>query len=264
MRYFLVFLFFIVFSVSSLYANDDLPEPMSPPRLVNDFANVFTSSQQRDLENILQAYHDSTTTQIYVVTVNSLGGDAPYHYAARLGNKWGIGQKGKDNGVLILIKPKKNDERGEVFIATGYGTEARLNDAAVGRIIDNKMIPPLIDNNYYKATEQAIYAIIARLSGEFTNDGEDEISLLGVFLGTLLCCILPVVLVIFLIIKFGRKFVEEARTSTPYRHPDNDKPTYRHPDNDDSKPTPRPPKQTSSFSGGGGGRSGGGGAGRSW
>lgn len=153
-----------------LTAQNDLPDPMRPLRMVNDFSNVFSSQQQASLEDKLRNYHNQTTVQIYVVTVNTLGGDAPYNYAARLGEKWGIGQKGKDNGVLILIKPKTKEERGDVFIAPGYGLEAMLNDAYCGRIIDNTMMPSLKNNDYYTATDNAIDAIINRISEEGTAD----------------------------------------------------------------------------------------------
>lgn len=147
-------------------AQNDLPDPMKPYRMVNDFSGIFDAQQQASLEGKLRNYHNRTTVQIYVITVDSLNGDAPYNYAARIGEKWGIGQKGKDNGILILIKPKTKNQRGEVFIAPGYGLEAQLNDAYCGRIIDNEMIPSLKSNDYYTATDNAINAIIYRISGD--------------------------------------------------------------------------------------------------
>ena len=117
---------------------------------VNDFSNTFTSEQREDLERILLAYNDSTSTQIYVVTVDDLKGYDISDYAARLGQKWGIGQKDKNNGVLILIKPRIGNERGRVFIATGYGVEHILTDGRVGRIIDQYMIPYLQNGDVYK------------------------------------------------------------------------------------------------------------------
>lgn len=110
-------LFLVMFAALSMQAQT-IPDPMSPPRLVNDFAGIFDQGQKNDLEQILQAYDDTTSTQIYVVTVTDLQGYAPSDYATRLGEKWGIGQKGKDNGAVILIKPRIGNERGQVFIAT--------------------------------------------------------------------------------------------------------------------------------------------------
>lgn len=170
-------IFFLLLVSVSLQAQDDLPQPMSPARLVNDFTNTFNTEQREDLENILKAYNDSTSTQIYVVTVDDLQGYDVSDYAARLGEKWGIGQKEKNNGILILIKPRHGNERGQVFIATGYGVEHILNDGRVGRIIDQYMVPYLQSGDYYNATKGAIGAIIKYLSGEFDADEDGESSI---------------------------------------------------------------------------------------
>ena len=108
---------FILFTLG-LYAQD-VPEPMRPFRLVNDFSNIFSSSESQALESKLRAYNDTTSTQVYVVTVDDLGGYPASDYAFVLGEKWGIGKSGKDNGLLILIKPKVGNSRGQAFVATG-------------------------------------------------------------------------------------------------------------------------------------------------
>lgn len=154
----------------------DIPEPMdNPKRLVNDFAQIFSQEQYEALEHTLEAYNDSTSTQIYVVTVTDLQGYAVSDYATTLGQRWGIGQKGKDNGLVILIKPRIGNSRGDVYIATGYGVEHVLNDARVGRIIDNYMIPYFAQGDYYSGTRDAVSVIIQYLSGEFQADQEEGI-----------------------------------------------------------------------------------------
>jgi uncharacterized protein len=167
-------LFALFLSVSFWVQAQDIPEPMNPPRLVNDFSGIFNSSQQADLEQILRAYNDSTSTQIYVVAVNDLQGYAPSDYATRLGEKWEVGQKSKNNGAVILIKPRIGNERGQVFIAVGYGLEATLNDGRIGRIIDNDMLPYFASGNYYNGTKSAIQTMIGYLSGQFTDDEQEE------------------------------------------------------------------------------------------
>lgn len=252
-RYLIICIGLILFTLLSVQAQNDLPDPMSPPRMVNDFAGVFTASQTADLETMLRTYHDTTTTQIYVITVNTLNGDAPSNYAARLGEKWGIGQKGKDNGVLILIKPKIGNERGQVFIATGYGVEARLTDAITGRIIDENMIPYLRENNdYYTATKKAIYAIIERLSGEYSvTDGQQNKpqsfidNLLDNIIGFFTCCcIFPLFIFLMIYSKTFRNLVFFFLLLGGGRGGGGGR--------------------SGGFGGGGGGRFGGGGAGRSW
>ena len=165
---------FVLLASLSLQAQDDLPDPMSPPRLVNDFAGIFDAGQQTNLEQILRTYNDTTSTQIYVVTVTDLKGYDISDFAIRLGEKWKIGQKDKNNGVLILIKPRAGNERGGVFIATGYGVEYILTDARTGRIIDQYMMPYLQNGDYYNAAKGAIGAIMKYLSGEFQADDEEE------------------------------------------------------------------------------------------
>jgi len=97
-------LFFIlpVLVCSFSYAQD-LPERPRPPKLVNDFANIIGDREELALERKLVAYHDTTSTQIAVVTINSLNGNDIADYSFRLGEAWGIGGKGKDNGVLVLV-----------------------------------------------------------------------------------------------------------------------------------------------------------------
>lgn len=151
-------------------AAQDIPEPMQPFRLVNDFASLFSSAEREALEQKLLAYNDTTSTQIYVVTVNDLGGYPPSDYSFRLGEAWGIGQKDKDNGAVILVKPRRGNSRGETFIAPGYGLEARINDAYAGRIVRNVMIPYFREDDYYGGVNAAIDVMTERLSGEFNAD----------------------------------------------------------------------------------------------
>ena len=150
-----------------------IPNPMSPPRLVNDFANVFSEAEKQTLEGKLRIYNDTTSTQIYVVTVKDLNGYAVSDYSFRLGEKWEIGQKGKDNGAVILIKPKIGNSRGQAFIAVGYGLEAKLNDAYAGRIVRDRMVPYFKQDDYFSGVNAAIDTMIKRLSGEFDPDMQD-------------------------------------------------------------------------------------------
>ncbi|HPR19854.1 MAG TPA: TPM domain-containing protein [Proteiniphilum sp.] len=152
----------------------EIPEPMMPYRLVNDFAGIFTDAGNSALEQKLLAYHDSTSTQIYVVTVDDLGGYAASDFTFRLGEKWQVGQRSKNNGAVILIKPKRGNRRGDAFIATGYGLEARINDAYAGRIVRNVMIPYFAEEDYFGGVNAAVDEMIARLSGEFTAEATEE------------------------------------------------------------------------------------------
>ena len=99
----------------------EIPDRPQPQRLVNDFANVLDNGEVSQMENALEQFAKQTSTQLVVVTVPDLEGFDKADYAFQLGEKWGIGQKGKDNGLVVLVKPKTRDSRGEVFIATEKG-----------------------------------------------------------------------------------------------------------------------------------------------
>lgn len=195
-----LFCLFLLLISASAWAQD-IPDPMNPPRLVNDFAGIFSTDQREDLEHMLRAYNDSTSTQIYVVTMNDLAGYAASDYAFRLGEKWGIGQKSKNNGAVILIKPKVGNSRGDVFIAVGYGLEEKLNDARIGRIIDNYMLPYFRQNDYYSGAKAAALAMIQYLAGQFQADPDESGEITA---GDIIIGIILIILFIYLMNKIDR------------------------------------------------------------
>ena len=148
----------------------DIPEPMTPKRIVNDFTGLFSTQERAALEKKLVNFNNNSSTQIAVVTVPSLNGHDINDYAARLGEKWGIGQKGKDNGIVILIKPKSGREKGEVAISVGYGLEGVVPDVTASRIIRNEIIPAFQADNYYKGIDKATDVLIDLSKGEYTAD----------------------------------------------------------------------------------------------
>lgn len=242
----ILLLFIILIAPGYSLQAQNLPEPMSPPRLVNDFAGIFSEEQKADLEQMLRTYNDTTSTQIYVVTVNDLQGYAASDFAPRLGEKWGIGQKSKNNGAIILIKPKTANSRGDIFIATGYGLEEKLTDGRIGRIIDNDMLPYFKENDYYGGTKAGIETMMKYLAGQFQAD-EDDTSTPPVAI-----LIILVVAIIFLFSIFNNGKGGRGGKISPRRGF-------------------FPPMGGGgnfggggSFGGGGGGSFGGGGAGRSW
>lgn len=162
--------FFLLLLLGSNLAGQDFPEPMQPRRIVNDFTGMFSPQQQAALERKLRNFNDTSSTQIAVVTVPSLHGYAPNDYAQRLAEKWGVGQKGKDNGILMLIKPKTRDEKGQVAIAVGYGLEGTVPDAIASRIIRNEVIPAFQNGQYYNGVDKATDVLMDLTGGEYTAD----------------------------------------------------------------------------------------------
>ncbi len=154
----IVALFFL-----QLLAQAALPTQPNPPRLVNDFARLLSQQEASQLEQKLRLYNDSTSTQIAVVTVVSLDGYDVADYAVKLALEWGIGQKGKNNGLLLLIS--KDDRK--VRIENGYGLEGALTDALSSRIVRNEISPSFKNGNYYEGIDAGTDAIIKALAGEY-------------------------------------------------------------------------------------------------
>jgi len=166
MRYFLqLVISMLLASITPLYSQD-FPEKSSPPKLVNDFADMLSSSDESLLEQKLSVYNDSTSTQISIVTITDLGTYDISSYSFELAEKWGIGQKGKNNGLLILVA--KNQRK--TFIATGYGLEVNLTDAICKRIVTKIINPQFKQKNFYAGLDEGTTAVIQALVGQFKAD----------------------------------------------------------------------------------------------
>ena len=147
------------------FSKEPPPAP-NPPRLVNDYVGLLSSSQVAALERKLVAYDDSTSTQIAVVIENSIEGDDMFEYSYRLAEKWGIGRQGKNNGVLLFIAFKNRKLR----IQTGYGAEGFLPDIMARRIIDQVIAPSFRKQDYFGGINRATDVIMKLGSGEYSND----------------------------------------------------------------------------------------------
>ena len=173
----LLVLLLVLFFGTGLKAQ--LPSPPYPPRLVNDYTGTLTAQQIQTMEHKLVAYNDSTSTQILVMLVDDLQGYSIEQYATEIGHSWGVGQKDKGNGLVILVKPKKGNERGQVNISPGYGMEAFVTDATAKLIIEKEMIPAFKEDDYYTGIDNAVNVIMDLCSGQFTQDdyadGEEPI-----------------------------------------------------------------------------------------
>ncbi len=153
--------------VSAFGQSDDglFPPKPEPAVYVHDYSGWLSAGQKAALELKLRQYWDSTSTQVVVMIRPDIGDYDKASYAFELGNRWGIGRKDKNNGVLMLIKSEPPD-RG-IFIATGYGTEGALPDITAGQIIRNVMAPYFRQQQYGEGINAGVDAIIAALAGEF-------------------------------------------------------------------------------------------------
>lgn len=165
MRFNKIFLsLFLLLSWASVSAQElKFPRPRG---YVNDFANIIPDTQELQLQSLLLSLEKLTTAQVAVVIMPSI---APYdieYYAVKLFETWGIGQKGKDNGVLLLVAVKERRVRIEV----GYGLEGALPDAICKQIIEKYIIPYFKQGNYGKGISAGVSQIVKYIAREYNID----------------------------------------------------------------------------------------------
>ncbi|MBW1680923.1 MAG: TPM domain-containing protein [Deltaproteobacteria bacterium] len=147
-------LFFWCLSVSAQPGWCERPIP-KPQGLVNDFAGVIEPEREQQIAALAQRVFRMTGIPIVVVTLPDLGGAEYNEYANRLYAAWGIGKKGEDKGVLILVAVKERKMR----IETGYGVEGILPDGLVGEIRDRYMVPYLKKDRYGEGLFNGVLAV---------------------------------------------------------------------------------------------------------
>ncbi len=160
----------LLFGVSCLHGQDSPPPQVR--QWVTDLSGTLSSSEVGQLNQMLQHFEDSTSTQVVVVIVPTLGGRPIEETALAIAEANGIGKKGKDNGVLLLIV---KEER-EIRIEVGYGLEGVLTDALSGRIIRNEIVPFFRQGNYYSGIDAGVEAIILATRNEYTADRSPNLS----------------------------------------------------------------------------------------
>lgn len=186
----------------------DFPKAPDPPRLVNDFANMLSEQEQQSLEHKLVAFDDSTSTQIAIVTVQSLNGYDVADYSFELAEQWGIGQTGEDNGILILVAPIER----RMFIATGYGVEAFVPDAIAKRIVEGTLKPNFRNEEYYLGLDQATNLLMGLVSGQFSARQLEEKAPVVPFLLIIVIFVIVIILIIKSKIGPGRYRTTGGRT----------------------------------------------------
>jgi len=152
----------VIFFANNSFAQNIIAKP-SPATLVTDVAGVLTPEQKQALENKLVAIDDSSSNQIAVVIIPTLDGYPKEEYANKLFRAWGIGDKKKNNGVLLLIAI--NDR--QIWIEVGYGLEGAIPDITALNIIDNDIKPAFKAGNYYEGINKATDNIAKAAVGEY-------------------------------------------------------------------------------------------------
>ena len=145
---------------TSLLALDVPPRPVG---YVTDTAHLLTESEKISLEEKLSNFEKETSNQIVLATFPSLEGDSLEDFSIRLAEGWKIGQKGKDNGVILLIIPNDRVLRIEV----GYGLEGVIPDAYANQIIVNVLKPAFRKENYAAGLEKATDILMLAARGQY-------------------------------------------------------------------------------------------------
>lgn len=129
---------------------------------VVDEANILSPAVEQNIAQVSEQHEKATGDQIVVLTLPSLEGESIEGYATRVFEAWKLGQKGKDNGVLVIVAPNDRKMRIEV----GYGLEGTLTDAAAARIIREVMTPQFKSGNFEAGIQNGVTAIVQGLEGQ--------------------------------------------------------------------------------------------------
>jgi uncharacterized protein len=163
MKLFFTAIFFLISFCASAQIDKVVPKRPAPPKLVNDFTNTLTQYQVDALENKLVAYDDSTSNQIAVIIIPGTGNYSVEEVALEIIRKWGVGNKDKNNGIILLVA--KDDRK--LRIEVGYGLEGAVPDITAKSIIDNYITPNFKEGNYYRGLDEGTDAIIRAAAGEY-------------------------------------------------------------------------------------------------
>lgn len=133
--------FFVFFTFYLLLTSFTVPQPKG---YVNDFAQLLSPEAINTLETICRKMKEEGLAEYAIVIIKNLDNNDIRDYSQKIFDTWKIGEKGKDNGLLLLFALEDR----KIFIQTGYGLEGVLTDGEIGSIIDSEMIPEFKKNNY--------------------------------------------------------------------------------------------------------------------
>ena len=148
-----------------VWGAENFPKPSGP---VNDFAGIIPQTEKQKMETLSMEVLQKTGASVVVVTVSTVGDSDAALYANELFEEWGIGKKGEDKGVLILLALKER----RIRIETGYGVEGILPDGLVGEILDRYAVPLLKKGQY----GQGLFNAVAAVSTVIAKDANVDLS----------------------------------------------------------------------------------------
>lgn len=173
--------------------------PAKPNKLVNDYTGTLSATQVEQLERKLVTFDDSTSTQIAIAIVKTVGDYDINEYALGLGRSWGVGGAKNNNGVMIVVA--LGDRK--VAIQTGYGVEGVLPDIITKRIIENEIKPSFKAGDYYGGLDAGTTAIIKYTKGEYKNDTPKVGNKGGGGISSVIVLLVIIVIIIIIVKKGG-------------------------------------------------------------
>ncbi|MFN6179017.1 MAG: TPM domain-containing protein [Flavobacteriales bacterium] len=143
------------------------PKERDQDRLLWSYTELLSPSEEQRLNAKLVQFARETSNQLLVIIVDTLCGSTESDLAFDIGERWGIGKKGFDNGIVLLIKPNGPPGQRKVFIATGYGLEGAIPDLTAKRVLDNELLPRFREGQYFAGIDEATTVLMAMAKGEF-------------------------------------------------------------------------------------------------
>lgn len=170
MKRIFMMLMMTMFCLSTSFAFD-IPASPNPPKLINDYIGLLQSNELQALENKLVEFNNKTSIQITVVILDDLDGAQASDVAVEIGQNWGVGQKGIDNGIVFLIvkysqsalEKLMTQKHGDWYMAVGYGLEPYLTDYDAKYIAESNFIPFAKQDQYYEGIDATVNAIMEDL-----------------------------------------------------------------------------------------------------
>ena len=165
MRFALIITF--LFSLNVIVAQEVCLLDEKPPKsLVVDRADILSPQKEQELNNILINFNNETSNQLLVVTVTDLCGYDKSEFTYTLGEKWKVGQKEFDNGIVLMVKPHGKAGDRHTFIAVGYGLEGAIPDAIAKRIVEKEMIPHFKTGDFEGGIDAGVTTLMGLAKGE--------------------------------------------------------------------------------------------------
>jgi uncharacterized protein len=161
-------------------------KPDQENRLVFQYTTLLDPHQEERLNNKLTRFARETSNRIVVIVVDTLCGLEPYAFATAIIENWGVGDKDRDNGVVVLVKPTGGPGQRATFIGTGRGLEGAIPDAYCKRIVDEQLIPRFREGDFIGGLDKATDTLMALAKGEYDFESRDKAPVVPLLIGLFL------------------------------------------------------------------------------